>query len=99
MRSKWILSLAAGLVATTPAAAKELKVGQPAPPIEVTLADGTKTTIAEHRGEVILVNFWATWCMPCRVELPLLDAYNRKISRHGAVSLPSPPKDRYRSTR
>jgi len=80
----WILPLAAAMLAATPAAAKELKVGQPAPPIELTLADGTKTTIAEHRGEVILVNFWATWCVPCRVELPLLDAYYRKISKHGA---------------
>ncbi len=80
----WILPLAAALLAATPGTAKELKVGQPAPPIELTLADGTKTTIAEHRGEVILVNFWATWCVPCRVELPLLDAYYRKISKHGA---------------
>ncbi|KQM57295.1 MULTISPECIES: TlpA family protein disulfide reductase [unclassified Sphingomonas] len=80
----WILPLAAALLAAAPASARELKVGQPAPPIELTLADGTKTTIAEHRGEVILVNFWATWCVPCRVELPLLDAYYRKISKHGA---------------
>lgn len=80
----WILPLAAALLTTAPATARELKVGQPAPPIELTLADGTKTTIAEHRGEVILVNFWATWCVPCRVELPLLDAYYRKISKHGA---------------
>ncbi|MGN5373693.1 TlpA family protein disulfide reductase [Sphingomonas hankookensis] len=82
--SKWTLPLVAALLSIAPAAAKELKVGQPAPPIELTLADGTTTTLAEHRGEVILVNFWATWCVPCRVELPLLDAYYRKVSRHGA---------------
>ncbi|MDJ0278173.1 TlpA disulfide reductase family protein [Sphingomonas sp. 2R-10] len=81
---RWILPLAAALLAAAPATAKELKVGQPAPPIELTLADGTKTTIADHRGEVIVVNFWATWCVPCRAELPLLDAYYRKISKHGA---------------
>lgn len=80
----WTLLLAAALLATAPAAAKDLKVGQPAPPIELTLADGTKTTLAEHRGEVVVVNFWATWCVPCRAELPLLDAYYRKISKHGA---------------
>lgn len=78
-----ILPLVAALLAATPAAAKDLKVGEVAPPIELTLVDGTKTTLAEHRGEVIVVNFWATWCVPCRAELPLLDGYYRKVSKHG----------------
>ena len=81
---KWTLPIATALIAATPATAKELKVGQPAPPIELTLADGTKTTVADHRGDVIVVNFWATWCVPCRTELPLLDAYYRQISKYGA---------------
>ncbi|WP_230769027.1 TlpA family protein disulfide reductase [Sphingomonas sp. Leaf4] len=80
---KWMLPLLAAAAIATPAAAKELKVGQVAPPIEFTLADGTKTTLAEHRGEVVLINFWATWCVPCRVELPLLDGYYRQVSKHG----------------
>ncbi len=70
-------------LAATPAAAKEIKVGQPAPPVELTLVDGTKTTLADHKGEVIILNFWATWCVPCRQELPLLDAYYRRLQAHG----------------
>lgn len=71
------------MLVAAPAAAKEIKVGQRAPPVELTLIDGTKTTLAEHKGEVIVLNFWATWCGPCRKELPLLDAYYRRLQAHG----------------
>ncbi len=58
-------------------AAKEPAVGDIAPPFEVTLLDGTKVTRDELRGEVIVLNFWATWCAPCKRELPLLDGFYR----------------------
>ena len=74
---------AAIALAAAPAAAKEPKVGQPAPPVELTLIDGSKVTLASLKGQVVLVNFWATWCVPCRKELPLLDAYYRKVQQHG----------------
>lgn len=82
MRHLLLCALAGALMAT-PAAARDLKLGQPAPPIELTLVDGRTTTLAEHRGEVVLLNFWATWCVPCRAELPLLDAYYRRARQHG----------------
>jgi cytochrome c biogenesis protein CcmG, thiol:disulfide interchange protein DsbE len=82
MRHLASYALASALIAA-PAAARELKVGQPAPPIELTLVDGSKTTLVEHRGEVVLLNFWATWCVPCRAELPLLDGYYRRARQHG----------------
>ena len=57
------------------AAPKKPVVGQPAPPFELTLVDGTKVSLAELRGNVVILNFWATWCVPCRSELPALDTY------------------------
>lgn len=46
-----------------------------APDAEIILVDGGKIRLSDLRGEVVLLNFWATWCAPCRVELPLLDRY------------------------
>lgn len=80
---KGIAALLAALWMTTPAIARPVKVGQPAPPIELTLIDGTKTNLADLKGQVVLINFWATWCVPCRVELPMLDAYYRAMEKHG----------------
>lgn len=51
------------------------KVGAIAPSFELTLMDGTKISSADLRGQVVVLNFWATWCVPCRAELPLLDRY------------------------
>lgn len=46
-----------------------VKVGQQAPDFTVTMFDGEQITLSEQKGKVVLVNFWATWCPPCREEL------------------------------
>lgn len=75
-----LLALAAiALIGAKPAP----KVGDLAPDFEVTLIDGSKQTLAQMRGDVIVINFWATWCVPCRAELPTLDAYYEVQKRHG----------------
>ena len=45
------------------------KVGMQAPDFTVTMFDGSSLTLSEQKGKVVLVNFWATWCPPCRQEL------------------------------
>lgn len=58
-------------------------VGEAAPDFEITLMDGSKVTLAQLRGQVVVLNFWATWCVPCRKELPTLDNYYRIQRGHG----------------
>ncbi|MEG3146914.1 TlpA disulfide reductase family protein [Sphingomonas sp. RT2P30] len=59
------------------------KVGTVAPPFELTLIDGSKVTLDQLRGQVVVLNFWATWCGPCKAELPLLDKYYDIQKDHG----------------
>ncbi|WP_293991703.1 TlpA disulfide reductase family protein [Sphingomonas sp.] len=50
-----------------------------------TLPDGAVLTSANLRGHVVMVNFWASWCVPCRQELPLLNRYYRAHRAEGLV--------------
>lgn len=70
-------------VATPAQAAKEPVIDAPAPPFELTLIDGSKVSLADLKGQVVVLNFWATWCVPCRKELPTLDAYYAAQQKHG----------------
>jgi len=49
--------------------------------------DGTDVTLAQYKGKVVLVNFWATWCQPCRKEIPWLIEFNEKYGPQGFVVL------------
>jgi peroxiredoxin len=62
-------------MAATSAQAKLPIVGQVAPDFKLTLVSGETVTLADLKGQVIVLNYWATWCAPCIKELPLLDSY------------------------
>jgi cytochrome c biogenesis protein CcmG/thiol:disulfide interchange protein DsbE len=62
---------------------KRAAIGQPAPPFTVHTFDGRKASLEDLFGRVILLNFWATWCAPCRNELPLLADYARRHASDG----------------
>jgi cytochrome c biogenesis protein CcmG/thiol:disulfide interchange protein DsbE len=66
------------------AEADELQVGSRAPPVVLTTVDGARISSVELLGSVVILTFWATWCAPCRVELPLLSRY---AANHAAAGL------------
>jgi len=70
------------LVAATGAASSGL-TGQPAPDFALKSSTGKNLRLSEYRGDVVMINFWATWCGPCRQEMPLLDELYSRYQRVG----------------
>jgi cytochrome c biogenesis protein CcmG/thiol:disulfide interchange protein DsbE len=66
-----------------PTQAREPKVGEMAPDFKLRLVDGSKVSLTDLRGQVVVLNFWATSCAPCKAELPLLDAYYEAQKSYG----------------
>ena len=78
----------------TAVARAELVLGHSAPNFTATTLDDKHVDLTAWRGQVVIVHFWATWCEPCRLEMPLLDAYYRRHRQDGvqvlAISMDEP---------
>lgn len=67
--------------------AHAVKVGEEAPDFRAKSYNGANQRLAEYRGKVVLLNFWATWCGPCRQEMPELEQLFQKYSNSGFTVL------------
>ncbi|MDB6014552.1 MAG: macromolecule metabolism [Gammaproteobacteria bacterium] len=76
--------LAGNSLRGAPAGAEELRVGTRAPAVTLVTVDGARISSADLLGSVVVLTFWATWCAPCRDELPLLSRY---AAQHAAAGL------------
>jgi thiol-disulfide isomerase/thioredoxin len=72
------------LAANAPTTAKKLPlVNQLAPEIVRRDLNGSRLNLKSFRGKVVLLNFWATWCAPCQVEMPVFAAWQRRFGPDG----------------
>lgn len=55
--------------------------GGATPPLELFALDGRSHRLADYRGRVVLVNFWATWCAPCRAEMPSIERLRHALDK------------------
>ena len=81
---KTFAALAAALTLALPALAG---TGGPAPQFTLGSREGKDVSLTQFHGQVVMLNFWASWCGPCRQEMPLLESIYKKYGKMGFVML------------
>ncbi|MBV9931715.1 MAG: TlpA family protein disulfide reductase [Alphaproteobacteria bacterium] len=78
-----VIAAAAAFGMATGAMAAKAKVGEPAPGFSLVTWDKRKVSLAELKGKVVVINHWATWCGPCKAEMPMMSGFHRKFQDRG----------------
>jgi peroxiredoxin len=81
MKSR-IVAIVAALALTVPVLA-----GSPAPQFSLASREGKDVSLTQYQGQVVMINFWASWCGPCRQEMPLLESIYKKYNKLGFTLL------------
>ncbi|HZY33949.1 MAG TPA: TlpA disulfide reductase family protein [Rhodanobacter sp.] len=94
-RSNWLILGLAVLAAAlggyaqhhsrSPAPAEPALIGQPLPAISLPDLDGKPHRLSDYRGRRVLLNFWASWCVPCLAEMPALTLAQEKFGEHAPI--------------
>jgi thiol-disulfide isomerase/thioredoxin len=58
-------------------------LGKAAPGFTLTTLDGKKVSLSDYKGRPVLVNFWATWCAPCKIEMPWFEEFHKQYAAQG----------------
>jgi len=82
-----LMALASGLAASASAPASADAAASAAPDFNLPARDGSKVHLSELKGQVVMINFWASWCGPCRQEMPLLAQLQSKYEPLGFTLL------------
>ena len=77
----------AGFFFTAGAYASTVTLSEEAPDFTLKTLDGSNLRLEEYRGQVVLINFWASWCGPCRQEMPILDRLHQRYEDTGFAVL------------
>src|SRR6266702_8124124 len=67
--------------------ADAVALGTPEPEVTFESLDGKDVPLSEYKGKVVLVNFWATWCEPCQIEIPWMMEFQKKYGPRGFTIL------------
>jgi len=78
-----ITLLTLSLLSFSSASVQAIEIGQPAPDFTLKSLQGKNLNLKEQRGNIIMINFWASWCGPCRKEMPVLEKFYRKYNDLG----------------